>query len=56
MLGACRKSENMELGRWEFEKSVQLDENCGRTYVFMENIYAAAGCQTELDGTEALRI
>ena len=34
----------------------QLDENCGRTYVCMENIYAAAGFQTEVDGIEAFSI
>ena len=47
ILGACQKWVNVTLGRWAFEKSIELDENCGSAYICMENIYAAAGILKE---------
>ena len=47
ILGACQKWVNISLGRWAFEKSIELDENCGSAYICMENIYAAAGILKE---------
>ena len=47
ILGACKKWRNMKLARWLFEKLIELDENCAAAYVYMENIYAAAGMQME---------
>jgi pentatricopeptide repeat protein len=55
ILGSCRKWRNVKLGRWAFEKSMQLDARCGAAYVCMRNIYATAGMQAEADRIEALR-
>ena len=46
-LGACRKWNNVKLGKWAFEQSLRLDDNCAPIYVCMENIYAAAAKQAE---------
>ena len=47
LLGACYKWVNLELGRWAFEQSLQLDKNCASAFVSMKNIYAAVGMLTE---------
>ena len=46
VLGSCREWKNLKLGRWAFEQSLQLDENCAAAYVCMGNIYASAEMQT----------
>ena len=56
VLGACRKWGNVELGRWAFIRSVSLDEDCDAAYVYMGNIYAAAGMHKEADEIEACRV
>ena len=56
LLSACHKWANVELGKWAFEQSVQLDANCSAAYIGMANIYAAAGMQREADGIEALMV
>jgi pentatricopeptide repeat protein len=55
-LSACQKSLNVELGRWAFKCSLQLDAKSASTYVCMSNMYAAAGMQFETDRFEALRM
>ena len=56
LLGACCKWVNVELGRWAFIRSVSLDEDCDAAYVYMGNIYAAAGMQKEADEIEVCRV
>jgi pentatricopeptide repeat protein len=41
MLGACHKWKNVELGRWAFERLVELDVGCAPAFVCMRNIYDA---------------
>ena len=51
ILGACHKWVNMKLGRWAFQQSVMLDENCTSAYVCMTNMYAAADMHAdEIEG------
>ena len=38
LLFSCYKWVNLELGRWAFEKLMQLNVDCGATYVNMSNI------------------
>ena len=40
ILGSCHKWADVNLGKWAFEQSIQLDEKCSAAYVCMENIYA----------------
>ena len=47
LLSACHKWANVELGKWAFEQSVQLNANCSAAYIGMANIYAAAGMQAQ---------
>ena len=55
-LGACHKWINVDLGRWAFEQSVNLDGKCGAAYVCMRNIYAAVGMYAEANEIEVRRI
>ena len=43
LLSACLKWENVEIGRWAFEKLVGIDEKCTSAYACMANIYVASG-------------
>ena len=56
ILGACCKWVNVNLGRWAFEQSLVIDENCASAYVCMGDIYAAAGMQREAHGIKVLRV
>ena len=47
LLSSCRECANVELGKWAFEQSLELDETCSAIYVCMGNIYAAAGMLAE---------
>ena len=47
LLGACRNWANVELGRFAFDQSMQLDETHDAAYVCMSNTYAAAGMRDE---------
>jgi pentatricopeptide repeat protein len=49
LLGACCKWANVELGRWAFMRLESLDAACDIAYVYMANVYAAAGMQAEAD-------
>ena len=55
-LGACCKWVNVELGRWAFERLLELDGMCGAAYVYMRNIYAAAGMHAEAVSIEIQRV
>ena len=52
LLGACCRTINVELARWAFEQSLQLDEMCGAAYICMENIYARACMERETPNIE----
>ena len=54
LMACCQKWVNVELGRWAFEHSKQLNEKNAAIYICMSNIYAAAGLQKEADKVEAL--
>jgi pentatricopeptide repeat protein len=41
ILGSCGKWGSAKLGRWAFEQSIMLDENCAGLYICMGNISAA---------------
>ncbi|KAI5080131.1 hypothetical protein GOP47_0005610 [Adiantum capillus-veneris] len=56
LLGACRKWENVELGRLAFERAIELDECNAAAYVLMSNIYAGAGMQEAAENIECMRI
>jgi pentatricopeptide repeat protein len=56
LLGACRKWENVKLGKVAFEKTIQMDDTLGAAYVLMTNIYAAAGMQEDAQEVEAMRV
>ncbi|MCO5574280.1 hypothetical protein L7F22_028062 [Adiantum nelumboides] len=56
LLGACRKWGNMKLGRFAFERAVQIDQSYAAVYVLMSNIYAAAGMQEEAENIERMRV
>jgi pentatricopeptide repeat protein len=43
LLGACQKWLDVEVARWVFSQTLELDETCSLAYVCMANIYAAAG-------------
>ena len=45
-LGACHKGVNAELGKWAFERSLQLDGKSRAAYICMGNIYAISGMYT----------
>ena len=56
LMGACYKWVNVELGKWAFKQSVELDEKCEAAYVCMGNIYAVAGMHSEAEKLDALRM
>ena len=45
LLGACRKWNNVDVGRYAFEHAVQLSESDSTAYVCMSNIYMNASTQ-----------
>ncbi|KAH7296863.1 hypothetical protein KP509_26G041700 [Ceratopteris richardii] len=48
LMGACQKSVNVMVGKLAFQHALNLDEHDAIPYVYMENIYAAAGMHLEL--------
>ena len=54
LLSACRKWGNLELGRLAFDQVVQIDDNLAEAYVFMANIYVAAGVLNDAEKVEAM--
>ncbi|XP_024545864.1 pentatricopeptide repeat-containing protein At4g33170-like [Selaginella moellendorffii] len=47
VLGACRKWNNMPLGKLAFEASLRLDDSDAATYTLMANIYGSLGMWQE---------
>lgn len=56
LLGACQKWRDVNVGRWAFEKAVQVDKSEAAAYVLMTNIYAAAGMHKDAENIEAMRM
>ena len=56
LLSACRKWENVKLGRFAFSKVIELDNNLPAAYVLMANIYTAAGMQEDAVEVENMRV
>ncbi|KAI5084976.1 hypothetical protein GOP47_0001145 [Adiantum capillus-veneris] len=56
LLGACWEWVDVNVGAWAFEQAVELDKHDGALYVFMANIYAAAGMPEKAKGIEAMRL
>jgi pentatricopeptide repeat protein len=55
LLGACRKWENLELGRLAFDQTLQLDESCGAAYMLMASIFSTFGMREDVESVEAMR-
>ena len=56
ILGACRKWSNIELGRYAFERAIQLDDKDVSVYVCMCNIYVDASMEEEAMAIDAMRV
>ena len=56
ILGACRKWGNIELGRYAFERAIQLDEKDVSVYICMCNIYVDASMEEEAKAIDAMRL
>ncbi|KAI5071803.1 hypothetical protein GOP47_0014054 [Adiantum capillus-veneris] len=56
LLGACQKWGDVKVGRWAFERAIQVDKSVAVAYIVMANIYAAAGMKEEAEIIEALRL
>ncbi|KAH7421810.1 hypothetical protein KP509_13G076800 [Ceratopteris richardii] len=56
LLGGCQKWSDLKLGRWAFEKAVQVDRHITSAYTLMANMYATAGMQHNAKEIEALKI
>ncbi|KAI5055332.1 hypothetical protein GOP47_0030477 [Adiantum capillus-veneris] len=56
VLSSCRKWGNVNVGRWAFERAIQIDKSDGAAYVLMANTYVAAGLQDNAKDIEAMRI
>ena len=55
LLGACRKWENVKLGRLAFVKIIELDNDCAAAYFLMASIYTAAGMHTAAENVKSMR-
>ena len=55
LLTACRKWENVKLGRLAFEQAIVIDNENTSTYLTMINIYTAAGMHEDAEKIEAMR-
>ena len=53
-LGACKKWENVNLGKLAFKHAIELDEKDVIAYVSMRNIYAAAGMKEDVEKIEGV--
>ncbi|KAI5076873.1 hypothetical protein GOP47_0008938 [Adiantum capillus-veneris] len=56
LLGLCQNWADVKVGEWAFEQALKLDNRDGSAYVFMGNIYAAAGMEEKAKNIEAMRI
>jgi hypothetical protein len=54
LLSACKRWGNVELGRLVFNQVVELDDNHAAAYVFMADIYAAAGMSDDAEKVKAM--
>jgi hypothetical protein len=54
VLGACRKWEDVGIGRLAFDHATELDVDDVVAYVSMRNIYAAAGMREEVEKIEGV--
>ncbi|KAH7297887.1 hypothetical protein KP509_25G017200 [Ceratopteris richardii] len=54
LMGACKKWGDVKLGKEAFENVVQIDEKATAAYLFMRDIYAAAGMQEDARMIESL--
>ena len=54
VLGACKKWENVNLGKLAFKHAIELDEKDVIAYVSMRNIYAAAGMKEDVEKIEGV--
>ena len=55
LLGGCKRSGNIMLGRLAFDHVIHLDKNCAAGYVLMADIYADSGMQEDARKVEAMR-
>lgn len=56
LLGACKKWGDVKLGREAFENATRIDEKAAVAYLFMRDIYAAAGMQEDAEMIESMRL
>ena len=49
LLGACGKWSNVELGKWAYDRSMEMDDKCSAAHVCMGNTYASAGMYGEAE-------
>ncbi|MCO5579401.1 hypothetical protein L7F22_033256 [Adiantum nelumboides] len=56
LLGACEKGVDVKVGRWAFERAVQVNKSEAAIYAKMANIYAAAGMQEDAELVEVMRL
>ena len=54
LLGACKKWGNVNLGRWAFEHSIELNEKNVTAYVCMSNIYVLFASM-QVDETDSIK-
>jgi pentatricopeptide repeat protein len=55
LLGACKRWGNVKLGRFAFNRVMQVDNRDTAAYVLMANIYASAGMHKDAENIEAMR-
>ena len=56
ILGACQKWVNVRLGKFAFEKAIQLDNTNMTAYICMANIYKASGMHECAKSIEIMRL
>jgi pentatricopeptide repeat protein len=56
LLGACKKWGNVKLGALAFDQVIQLDYTCAAAYVFMANIFSAAGMKEDEEKIKSMRL
>ncbi|KAI5055236.1 hypothetical protein GOP47_0030381 [Adiantum capillus-veneris] len=56
LLGACRKWGDVNFGREAFDNATKVDEKSAVAYLFMRDIYAAAGMHEDAEMIESMRL
>ncbi|KAI5064467.1 hypothetical protein GOP47_0021137 [Adiantum capillus-veneris] len=56
LLGACQKWGDVSVGKWGFDRAIQVDKDDAAPYTLMASIYAAVGMQDDAGHIEAMRI